>query len=90
MIIRILHDRQYDVPESDKRTIDELDAELIDAVDDGDETRFRNLVETLADTVRLRGTPLGPEQFVPSQLIVPGPDCTLKELEQLLEGSPLP
>lgn len=90
MIIRILHDRQYDVPESDKRTIDELDAELIDAVDDGDETRFRNLVETLADTVRLRGTPLGPEQIVPSQLIVPGPDCTLKELEQLLEGSPLP
>ena len=48
MIVRILGEGRYDVPDADLPAIEQLDAQLVDAMDRGDEAAFAG---TLADLI---------------------------------------
>lgn len=84
MIIRILGEAQYDVPDDQRPALDRLDSALVDAVDSGDELAFRTGLAAIIDAVRHVGSPLADDAFAPSELVLPFADSTLEETRQLL------
>ena len=88
MIVRILGHGHYEVPEADMPAIEQLDAELTDALDRGDEPAFESALADLVGQVRHTGVLLPPDDLQPSGLVVPHPGSSLSEVKELLaEGS---
>jgi hypothetical protein len=84
VIVRILGEAQYEVPDEDQGVLDELDAAVVKAVDAGDEAAFGPALKALADQVRASGQLLADDSFVPSRLVVPFADASLEETRRLL------
>jgi hypothetical protein len=84
MIVRILGEAQYDVPEDQRAGLDDLDKTLVKAVDANDEASFTTALMALAAEVRRVGTPLPDDAFIPSELVVPFADASLEETKRLL------
>jgi hypothetical protein len=84
MIVRILGEGRFDVPEADLPVIEQLDEELLDAINRGDENEFTGALKDLIIQVRHVGTPLPGEDIQPSELVVPHADSTLAEVRTLL------
>ena len=84
MIVRILGEAQYEVPDEHQADLDALDAALVKAVDSGDEAAFVAALRALADDVRSKGELLADDNFVPSHLVVPFADASLEETRRLL------
>ena len=89
MIVRILDDGQYEVPDADTAVIDQLDTELIDAVEAGDDSRYHQLVADIVETVHHRGRQLPADHLGPSHLIIPGTHTTRADIAALLERGEL-
>ncbi len=87
MIVRILGEGQYSVPDDEHDTLTKLDDDLARTVDQGDEAAFTGALTALVDEVRRSGTPLAADDFSPSDLVVPFTDATLEETKGLLAGS---
>jgi hypothetical protein len=84
MIVRILGEGRFDVPEADMPAIEQLDAELTDAVDRNDAAAFDSALSDLLTEVRHTGTPVPPDDLQTSGLVVPHPGSTLSEVKELL------
>lgn len=84
MIVRILGQGQFLVPDAALKLFDELDRELEEALETDDEAALRDVVPALISTVTTLGTPLPDGDFRRSQLIVPEKDSTLEELRRIL------
>lgn len=88
MIVRILGDGQYRVPDDMAARIAAIDM-LIDAdLLAGDPDAFRAHITALTAAVREEGTPLGADMLTTSDIILPPPDITLDELQALLAATP--
>jgi hypothetical protein len=84
MIVRILGEAQYEVPDDAHATLDALDDDLVKACESGDETAFAAALAALTDAVRGAGQTLADDNFAPSDLVVPFADATLEETRALL------
>jgi len=84
MIVRILGEGRYDVPEADLPAIEQLDAQLVDALDHGDEAAFAGSLSDLIGQVRHVGAPIPPDDLRNSELAVPHEGSTLAEVRDLL------
>lgn len=84
MIVRIMGEGQFELPDGAEFILEGLDAELMRAVEEGDEEAFQATLGELMVAVRqLAGPPLtGPPRT--SELVLPGPDTTSGELRDLL------
>ena len=80
MIIRISGDRQYEIEDDEIARLNAIDEAIEDAVQAGDEDRFRNELDRLLSLVRELGRPLAPDELAPSGLILPPEDVSLEEL----------
>ncbi|EKX68455.1 hypothetical protein Sipo8835_10980 [Streptomyces ipomoeae] len=89
MIMRILGEGQYEVPDEHLNRLNELDAALQSAADAGDETAFATALSALLDAVRSLGTPLPDEQITPSDLVLPDEGTSLTQVRQLLSDEGL-
>ncbi len=87
MIVRILGEGQYDVPDGERAALDKLDADLVTAVESGDEAVFATALTALTAEVRRAGRPLAEDTFAPSDLVVPFADANLEETKGLLAQS---
>jgi hypothetical protein len=87
MIIRILGEGQYEIPESERGTLEGLDAALVSAVEGGDDAAFATALGDIIDEVRHAGQTLADDAFAPSDLVVPFADATLAETKSLLADS---
>jgi hypothetical protein len=85
VIVRILGEGQFDVPDADRGRLGELEAELNTAVDGNDDARFAAALAALIAEVRAVGTMLAPDSFTSSDLVVPFSDATLTETKALLD-----
>lgn len=83
MIVRILGDGQYDLPEDLCPEFVKLDNVLIAHVEASDDEAFRRDLAGLIDVVH-RGTRLPDDDLQPSDGIVPDAGATLSEVRQLL------
>ena len=84
MIVRILGEGQYTVPEDQRAALAKLDDAIAEAVDHGDEDRLAEALAALTAEVRSSGEALADDNFAPSDLVVPFSDATLDETKALL------
>jgi hypothetical protein len=84
MIVRILGEGQYSVPEGEREMLEKLDSDIVDAVDNEDEEAFTTALDALTVAVRRVGQAVADDTFEPSALVVPFADSTLEETKGLL------
>lgn len=84
MIVRILGEGQLEVSDGEMDGLNQLDADLQDAVNAGDEGRFGSTLARLLARVRSVGKPLPDDELKPSELVLPGADADLAEVRELL------
>ncbi len=84
MIVRILTQGQWDVPDDRIDGLNELVAAVESAVEAGDTSTFATSLGALLQAVRDAGEPLPDDALTDSALILPPPDATLEEVRELL------
>jgi hypothetical protein len=84
MIVRILGEGQFEVPEAAVAELNELDGALEAAVEHSDEAAFRLALAALLARLREVGSPTEADDLRPSELIIPQPDATMAEVHKLL------
>jgi hypothetical protein len=84
MIVRILGEGQFEVPEAAAAELNELDGTLEAAVERYDVAAFRPALAALLARVRAVGSPTEADDLRPSELIIPQPDATMDEVHKLL------
>ena len=89
MIIRIATEGQYNLPGSFVDQLNEIDNQLVEAVEAADRSAFDSLLKQMLDLVREHGSPLPVDELVESDLILPDPDTTLAEAQVLFVGEGL-
>ena len=89
MIVRISSEGQYNLPGSFIDQLNEIDNELVGAVEAEDESAYETLLKRMLDLVREHGEPVPLDELVESDLILPEPDLTLREAEELFVGEGL-
>ncbi len=89
MIVRIATESQYRLPEEDAEALNELDNDVVAAVESGDEDRFHEVFEQMLELVRRAGTALGEDELEESDVILPPPDLSFEEAKADFAGEGL-
>ncbi len=89
MIVRIATEGQFELDLADYEAVNELDNTIVEAVEGGDEARFRELFAQLIAMVREKGRKLGDEELVESDVILPPRDITFDEAKGEFTGEGL-
>lgn len=84
MIVRIMSEGQWDVPDEHQPALNALDEALERAVESGDEHAFRVEMTALLDAVRQQGDRVDDDSLQESDLILPPADASLEEVRALL------
>ncbi|MGA2528179.1 MAG: hypothetical protein ABSG36_03335 [Acidimicrobiales bacterium] len=84
MIVRILGEGQFELDESQVGALEDLDKQLLVALEAGDEASFHAVLGQLVKKVRADGKPVAPDRFVPSDLALPHESASLEELREFL------
>ncbi|HMK62618.1 MAG TPA: hypothetical protein VK386_03275 [Acidimicrobiales bacterium] len=84
MIVRILGEGLYELPDPDLPVVEEIDDVLMDAVDRGDEAAFTGALADLIGEVRHSGTRLAHDDVRSSGMVVPHEGSSLAEVKALL------
>lgn len=84
MIVRILGEGQFRLPDAAADTLNAIDERLEAAVAARDEASFTTELAALVAAVRSQGEPLPEDELVGSDAVVPDPDTTLDEARSLL------
>ena len=86
MIVRILSEGQFKLPDDVQAKLNELDNEAVAAVESGDEGRFHELFNQMIAVVESGGEPVGDDELVESQVIIPPRDLTFEEAKGEFTG----
>lgn len=89
MIVRLMSEGQYRVPDDVVTGLNEIDNAAVAAVESGDGTLLRQLLESIGRVVKERGERLDDADLSASDLIVPPADLTLAEARELFTGDGL-
>jgi hypothetical protein len=84
MILRILEEGQYDVPDGVLNELNALDDELVASVEAGEGGRFERALAELLNRVRESGGRVADDYLGPSDLVLPPADATLEEVGEML------
>lgn len=82
MIIRIMGEGQYTVPDDVVDRLNELDDALDAAL--SDEQAFPSALAALLEAVRAEGEPVADEELVSSDVVLPAAEATVAEVRALL------
>nr|WP_290670222.1 hypothetical protein [Ardenticatena sp.] len=89
MIVRISTVGQYRVSEDLLDRLNALDNDLVASIQESDEATFREKYQAMLDLVQREGEPVGEDEIVPSDIILPPPDLSLEEARTLFTGEGL-
>lgn len=89
MIVRILGEGQFDVPDAELDRLNDLDGAVEAAVESDDDGAFAAALAELLAGVRAVGQPLPDDALEDSDLILPPSDATIHEVRDLLEDDGL-
>jgi hypothetical protein len=84
MIVRIMGEGQFEVPQERVDELNRLDQELQKAVEADDEEGFSTALQGLLASVRTAGKELPEDYLGPSELVLPSPDSTIEEVRGVL------
>ena len=80
---------QYNLPGAFIDDLNELDNKLVEVVESEDREQFEVALKEMLDLVRHKGTAVPVDELVESDLVLPSPDITLEEAEDLFVGEGL-
>jgi hypothetical protein len=86
MIVRIATEGQFNLPGAYIDPLNDIDNELVEAVEAGDRAGFSELLDRMLALVREHGTPVPVDELVESDLMLPAADLTLEEAQVLFVG----
>ena len=89
MIVRISGEGQFRLPDEDSDRLNELDNRAVSAVEQGDQTGFRELWSQMLELVARDGNALDAEELVESDVILPPRDITFEEAKGEFTGDGL-
>ncbi|WP_017590854.1 PspA-associated protein PspAA [Nocardiopsis ganjiahuensis] len=89
MIVRIMGEGQVDLTDADLELLNDFDAALEEAIESGDEAKFRQALHDLLERVREDGKPLPPDSLEPSQFILPHAGASMDEVREMLQNDGL-
>ncbi|MVU78348.1 hypothetical protein GPX89_13970 [Nocardia sp. ET3-3] len=89
MIIRILGEDQYILDDDRLDYLNDLDDQLMLALEADDESGYELSLDQLLSAVRGFGVRLNPELVVASDLVLPGPDTPASDVRAMLRGDGL-
>ena len=89
MIVRILGEGQFNLPGAVIDELNEIDNQMVAAVEAEDEANFTRLLQEMLTLVREKGAPIPVDELVESDLILPETDLTLDEAEHIFIGDGL-
>jgi hypothetical protein len=89
MIVRISGEGQFRLPDEDAGRLNELDNRAVAAVEQGDETGFRELWSQMLELVASDGNEIGEDELVESDVILPPRDVTFQEAQGEFTGDGL-
>jgi hypothetical protein len=89
VIVRIVGEGQYRLPDDDGGRLNELDNRAVAAVEADDEAGFRELWDQMLALVETDGEPLADDELVESDVILPPRDVTFAEAQGEFTGEGL-
>jgi hypothetical protein len=84
MIVRILHDGQYEIPKDLEIRLEDMDAELTLALDNDDKQAYESKLAEIINAITAEGEKVPPEKLLPSDITVPAPGSSLEDIKALL------
>jgi len=84
VIVRILGEGQYELPDARLELLNEHDAAVTKALHAEDENAFRAALTAMLADVRSSGARLPDEELLPSDLVLPGDTATIDEVALML------
>ena len=84
MIVRILSEGQYELPDTALEELEPLDVVVQQASDGGDQAAFTSALNQLLSRVRELGTAVPDDYIGPSDLVLPSGDMSLEEAADLM------
>ena len=89
MIVRISGEGQFKLPDEDLERLNELDNRAVSAVEQGDETGFKELWSQMLELVASDGNAVDGDELVESDVILPPRDITFEEARGEFSGEGL-
>jgi hypothetical protein len=89
MIVRIAGEGQFRLPDQDADRLNELDNRAVAAVEQGDETGFKELWSQMLELVSSDGNALPDDELVESDVILPPRDISFAEAQGEFSGEGL-
>jgi PspA-Associated protein len=89
VIVRIVNEGQFEVPDDVVGRLNELDNEAVAAVEAGDEGRFQELFDQMQQLVKNDCSPVPDDELVVSEVIIPPADLTFEEAQGEFTGDGL-
>ena len=89
MIVRVSGEGQFKLPDEDAERLNELDNRAVSAVEEGDETGFRELWSQMLEIVASDGNAVDNDELVESDVILPPRDITFEEARGEFTGEGL-
>jgi hypothetical protein len=89
VIVRVLGDGQYELPDGDAERLNDLDNKAVAEVEAGNESGFRDLWNQMLALVENDGTRLDDEELVASAVIMPPRDVSFAEAQAEFTGDGL-
>ncbi len=89
MIVRVSGEGQFKLPDEDEERLNELDNRAVAAVEQGDETGFKELWSQMLEIVASDGNALPEDELVESDVILPPRDISFEEARGEFTGEGL-
>jgi hypothetical protein len=87
LIIRIMGEGQYRVPEALCDALNQIDNRIVYLVEEGKAEEFQNELAKLISEIKEKGEPIEAEEILESDIIVPPEDLSLEEAKDVFKGS---
>ncbi len=89
MIVRISGEGQFKLPDEDADRLNALDNRAVNAVEQGDETGFKELWSQMLEIVASDGNAVNDDELVESDVILPPRDISFDEARAEFTGDGL-
>jgi hypothetical protein len=89
VIVRISGEGQFKLPDEDADRLNELDNRAVSAVEQGDETGFKELWSQMLEIVATDGNAVPDDELVESDVILPPRDISFGEAKGEFSGDGL-
>jgi len=89
VIVRISGEGQFKLPDEDADRLNELDNRAVSAVEQGDETGFKELWSQMLEIVASDGNAISADELIESDVILPPRDISFDEAKGEFSGDGL-